>query len=542
MPRPFLMNICHFLAIVLNLTCSSTLHQSNRTSKAIPKQTPADSIESQNSSVPTPPLPAGAATDSLCNASKLYGESGQQWRAAGNLPDFGWAGYHTGLDPIPEVAGPVFDITRFGAIADDAIDDSDAIQSAIDAARPGIVLIPKGRFIILKKLSIDHGNMVIRGQGPEQTILYLPKSLGEVYGLTKGPPTNWSFSGGFISAEGHDRGSELTKLTNFAKRGDQTIQVASSSKIKVGQWVRIVMKDSGGTLLKSLHLGQYPGAMEDVGRKTMSFYSPVTSLTEKTITLARNLPFDIDPLWMTSIKAVDPTISELGLEHFSMQFVGTPYPGHFKEQGYNAIDLSGVQNSWVRDIKILNADYGINIRSSFFVSVSDIILDADGSRGKLVGHHGLNSSAGADIFFTRFDIRQTFFHDLTVDDYALMTVWSKGRGLDLAMDHHGRASYGTLWTDIDVGLGTRPFFSGGSSVRMPHSGAFTTFWNLRAQKPVLPVPANFGPALNFVAMIDPFPAQPKDWSIEKWANAELCQSDLHEAMLAKRKIPLTTSP
>lgn len=43
---------------------------------------------------------------------------------------------------------------------------------------------------------------------------------------------------------------------------------------------------------------------------------------------------------------------------------------------------------------------------------------------------------------------------------------------------HGRreVNYGTLWTDIDVGAGTRAWDSSGSVYRGPHAGAHTTFW------------------------------------------------------------------
>ena len=65
----------------------------------------------------------------------------------------------------------------------------------------------------------------------------------------------------------------------------------------------------------------------------------------------------------------------------------------------------------------------------------------------------------------------------------MTTVWSSGKGVDLNMDHHGRAPYGTLWTNIDVGAARRPFDSGGSGNRMPHTGAYTTVWNVYGAGP-----------------------------------------------------------
>src|SRR4051812_38470477 len=63
------------------------------------------------------------------------------------LPDFSFAGYHASVDPIPDMQGPIFDATKYGAIADDGKDDQDAIQKTIDAAEAsggGVVLLPAG--------------------------------------------------------------------------------------------------------------------------------------------------------------------------------------------------------------------------------------------------------------------------------------------------------------------------------------------------------------------------------------------------------------
>ena len=45
------------------------------------------------------------------------------------LPDFSYAGYHRFEKPIPDVTHTVFNVTDYGAIADDNISDQDAIQA-----------------------------------------------------------------------------------------------------------------------------------------------------------------------------------------------------------------------------------------------------------------------------------------------------------------------------------------------------------------------------------------------------------------------------
>ena len=75
-------------------------------------------------------------------------------QAANNLTaapilDFSYAGYDHGERGIPAATGIRFDVTTYGAVADDGMDDLPAVTSAIraaEAAGGGIVFFPKGRF------------------------------------------------------------------------------------------------------------------------------------------------------------------------------------------------------------------------------------------------------------------------------------------------------------------------------------------------------------------------------------------------------------
>jgi hypothetical protein len=70
---------------------------------------------------------------------------------------------------------------------------------------------------------------------------------------------------------------------------------------------------------------------------------------------------------------------------------------------------------------------------------------------------------------------------------------------------------------------------------MPHSAAFSTFWNLTASKD-LKLPADdFGPLLNFVAVRLENGEGREGWTIEDIDPADLCQPDLHASMLQQRQ-------
>src|SRR4029077_4443674 len=135
------------------------------------------------------------------------------------------------------------------------------------------------------------------------------------------------------------------------------------------------------------------------------------------------------------------------------------------------------------------------------------------------GHHGIDVSHGTENLVTNFDVQTKLVHDISVEWYALHSVFSNGRGIDLNMDHHREANYSSLFSNLDCGAGTRPFNSGGSGNRGAHSGAYSTFWNVRANRPLHLPPGAFGPLLTFVGLEllegnAKDPASPYQWLIE----------------------------
>jgi hypothetical protein len=469
------------------------------------------------------------AVDPNCMPSKHYGKMGELWKPDGRIVDASYAGYHTGMDPIPDVAGPMKSVTEFGAKGDDMADDSAAFLAAIAGTDSGVLLVPAGRYILTKQIVINKSNFVLRGEGQGKSILYFPRPLSEV-----GPPgTSWSFNGGFVTVSGSDAGPQLAMVTANVPRGARELPVSSTAGIKVGDWVRIIQTDQGGSLFRALYGGMHPGNVsEDGGTEVFRFYSKVTAVGAGSITLERHLPLQVDTNWSPQVRAVMPTAREVGVEKLTLEMAAVTYPGHFNERGYNGIYYVGAHDSWVRDVQILNGELGISIYRSFFVTVTGVVLDGTVNQAT-IGHHGLNSARGSDIWFTKFEVKKKYIHDLTVDGYALGTVWSEGKGIDMNMDHHGRAPYGTLWTNLDLGRGTRAFDNGGAGNRLPPTASYTTVWNVYGAGGIELPPSSYGPNMNFVGAGNG--GVPGHWSLENIPRASLCQPDLHAYMLARRR-------
>ena len=57
-----------------------------------------------------------------------------------------------------------------------------------------------------------------------------------------------------------------------------------------------------------------------------------------------------------------------------------PYAEHYREEGYNALFFFGAAHSWARDLRIVNADYGIGLERAHFCTVEGVQLSTDFQR------------------------------------------------------------------------------------------------------------------------------------------------------------------
>ena len=96
------------------------------------------------------------------------------------IQDFSYAGYQRSEQAVPNITGPVFDVTTYGADATGASDSTVAIQNAINAAAAGgggVVFLPAGEFRVSPQgsdnfaLRISTSDIVLRGAGTAQTFL-----------------------------------------------------------------------------------------------------------------------------------------------------------------------------------------------------------------------------------------------------------------------------------------------------------------------------------------------------------------------------------
>ncbi|MGI9627790.1 MAG: hypothetical protein ACR2QM_13215, partial [Longimicrobiales bacterium] len=285
-----------------------------------------------------------------------------------------------------------------------------------------------------------------------------------------------------------------------ASRGDTWLRVDATEDARVGDWLRLLIRSSR-SVGAQLHGGERPGEDSFTKHYFVDTVFRVASVTPDSIELDRPLRVAVQPEWAPVLRTYEPKVENVGIEGITFEFPGTPKPRHFLEQGFNAIQILGAANSWVRDVTVIDGDLGIKAVRARFCQVERVRFIERNRTGE-TGHHGLWASGDVqDCLFSEFEFATTYVHDISVEGFAHGNVFRKGRGVAVNFDHHRNGPYENLFTDIHVGSGHRMWSSGGRGDRGPHSGARTTAWNIQhdgeAQK--VPSEAEF-PQMNVIGV------------------------------------------
>lgn len=247
------------------------------------------------------------------------------------------------------------------------------------------------------------------------------------------------------------------------------------------------------------------GQAQAVDRDEVSVPARVAAMGAGWIQLERGIPFPVKPGWQGEVHWDAPTLLESGIEALTVRFKHTLAPLHFADRGFNAVQFTRGSNCWARNLTILNADNGLLFswmdRSTIRgVTVGTTVPRVNpASPGAHNGHHAISLTNSHANLVASWQISNRYIHDLTLASGASLNVLSDGGGVDCNIDLHRAAPHGNLFTDLNLGLGARPFASGGRSDRGAHSGRLNTFWNVRAGSGAalaLP-PCDFGPLLGF---------------------------------------------
>jgi hypothetical protein len=245
-------------------------------------------------------------------------------------------------------------VRDFGAMGDGNTNDTQAIQTAINAAPDGTaVLVPEGVYLITASIQIQ-SSVVLRGEGHQKTTLRLSGGSG----------TGIRISGG---------GSERWVDVLSGSKGSYSVEISNASGFSVGDFV-LIKQDNDPALFQWGYEGY-----ESYGDRAMGQILRVSQISGNTLTFER-------PLYLTYKSSLNPKITprrmveRAGVEDLKLERVDTSGWGR-------NINLSGAAYSWVRRVwseRTLTAHvqlteaYGNEIRGNYF---NDSYLHSSGGQG-----------------------------------------------------------------------------------------------------------------------------------------------------------------
>ena len=440
--------------------------------------------------------------------------------------DWSYAGHGAGEGRTAYRPSRRCDVTDYGAAMDGKSDDRDAVQAAIDAcgsAGGGTVDIPAGVLRLEGQVEIRYSNVILKGAGKGQTTVFIPHSL-KYYDLSTGKDDDnqYSRSNAFLEIKGKRQRSNssgyLGTVTYPSTAGSNEIYMDDTSDIFPGQWIRLLMSDpKDGPVDRSLvgHLYSNPESTAQCGQSCLNrlrgsknmirFMSRVQSVNENWITLARQLPVDVEPAWKPRVYSIlgEEIVQDSGIQDLTVEFGWQRARPHLKEAGFNGVILEETIFCWVKNVAVVNADLNVLVRHSNFATVTGVDARVTKDRslsgtGGRQGHIAFAIHDSADVLVSDFNVESKWYHDVSTRNSQL-SVFRQGRGMDLNMDLHRTAPYMILYEDIDLGKGSRPFTTGGKSASGLPSAGFSTFANIRSSsdEPIALPGCKYGPNLNF---------------------------------------------
>lgn len=448
---------------------------------------------------------------------------------SGYLPDFSFAGYHNGEITIPMSAGKLINAIDYGVVPNDGLDDSKALKKAIEEVSKleGKVTLqlPAGRIILSDILYIERGNFILKGAGTgnKGTELYFPRPLMyskdpvELQELREYliefdkrqrekennidlPFSQYAWSGGFIWTkvpntrvkpylQEYETPYNILASIASGERGEFTMEASDIKNLNVGDVVELQLfnKDGeAGEIIsdvykeEDLKVGSHHWNFPDL--PLVKQQVEILKIKGSIITINAPLTIAIKPSYKAQLVEWKHLV-EVGIENFKITFPKAPRVAHHVEQGFNAIYLTRVYNSWVKNVIIDNADSGIITEEIANVTISNIV-----TRGENFAHYTVMMQGTYNVLAKDVKVYNKAEHPLSFNTLATKSVYSNCEVyIDPILDQHSGANHQNLFDNITVYFTPKPdrsyplFAGGGAGYWKPSHGAFSTFWNINVQ-------------------------------------------------------------
>ena len=437
------------------------------------------------------------------------------------LLDFSYAGYHHGTEqPVDErdvnvlakkLGYTVYNVCDHGAVPDDGMSDCKALEDIINKIGRGkhnakaIIYFPEGEYILHSKddnttnaeirkvtsntLNLVMGYVIIKGAGRDKTFLTMEDPM-----LPTDPNVMYS-SPKMISIR-HNGGkgdSQLAKVTGSAKKGDMSIEVADASKLKVGDWVKLILLNNDKEVIEE-ELKPYPvqSSMTNLINKGVNVVDrhQIKSIDGNRIVFEEPIMHAVNPAYGWEITTY-LHYEEVGVEDLTFKGKAKKnfhhHAGWEDDGAYKPLDFMRQVNSWVRRVDFIS----ISECMTFSECANCFLLDSEisGNRGhssvrmqysargfigKVWDHS--NGYLNDDKEFKEYKENLGQYHACGISKQSIGNViWQCHWGDDSCFESHATQPRASLFDQCCGGF--MQFRMGGALDQLPNHLDDLTMWN-----------------------------------------------------------------
>lgn len=368
-----------------------------------------------------------------------------------------------------------------------------------------IIYFPAGKYILrggddaetIETLRLTMGNIIFKGAGRNKTTIEMA-----VKNNATDPSKMWS-TPNLIEFKHNSDLKEPTAVTGDAEKGTFSIEVASTSGIKAGDWVCVSLKNNDPALvaeeLAPHSLSSNWTELKDNGVQIYDYHQ-VKQVSGNTLTFYEPIMRKIEAKWGWKVNQY-PHYENVGVE--DLRFLGHS-KNDFKHHGsadddgaFKPIQMIRLTNSWMRRVNFESVSEAHSFVSCANVSAYDI--EISGNRG----HSAIRSQASSRVFIGKvYDHSDGFiatnaggnqlgermegagqYHGCGVSKQSMgAVIWNVRWGDDSCFESHATQPRATLIDRCQGGFVA--WREGGDINQLPNHLNDLTIWNMQATKVV----------------------------------------------------------
>lgn len=395
------------------------------------------------------------------------------------LPDFSFVGYDHGDSSIPDVDYPVFNVSDYGAVANDTLSDRFALEATIAAAEAngsGVIFFPPGRFLVnedsgsVAQIRISKGNIVLRGSGSGEngTELFMKYHLEAT-----DPNKLWSTPYLFLLKSESTSDPTISEITHDARRETFKLIVASSAGLKVGDRIILFSDDKNASADFIAPYSSESGWTKFDSGVEIKEYHQIKEIQGNTLILHEPIHVNVKSQYQWKVKKFGH-IENVGVEDIA--FIGNWHEDfeHHKnaihDGGWSALQIGRSANSWVRRCRFANWNNSIKFSQSTTSTITNVTLE-----GKM-GHGAIGLPGCSHVIVKDIDDKAGHWHGPGVSSSSSGNVFLRVKSqAQSSPESHASFPHTTLFDNFESGFLYGRF--GGSISSLPNHLDNLILWN-----------------------------------------------------------------